>query len=272
LPGRRVCASRAGVRGACTATISGPPRSDTHPPAGVSIPRLHILLLGLETPVGLAAQTPQRYDLTGPSASVFNLVGAVRSRQAAEGPCRSRSPGEVPTPGNLLSQSTRARCGCVIPLTGSAARRWRVHEGGSFADHHEGGRRVHLTGPGRSRDMGRPPDRGSRRPLARPASGRRADLGFKREREDPDSGDCRAGHHHRRRSDLSVSTGSSDVRLSGGKGTARLSTGSGDIESDFPVSVTRSGHHLVGTMGDGKGRLSVEAGSGGVRLRRAKRT
>jgi hypothetical protein len=25
-------------------------------------------------------------------------------------------------------------------------------------------------------------------------------------------------------------------------------------------------------MGDGKGRLSVEAGSGGVRLRRAKRT
>lgn len=73
---------------------------------------------------------------------------------------------------------------------------------------------------------------------------------------------------------LDVETGSGDVSIVAPPGIgARLEieTGSGDIESDFPLAVTRSGrHHLAGTIGDGKGRVSVETGSGGVRLLRAK--
>jgi lia operon protein LiaG len=46
-----------------------------------------------------------------------------------------------------------------------------------------------------------------------------------------------------------------------------MQTASGDIDSDFPLSVTRSGgDHLRGIVGDGKGRISMETGSGGVRL------
>ena len=73
---------------------------------------------------------------------------------------------------------------------------------------------------------------------------------------------------------LDVATGSGDVSIVAPAGIgARLEmeTGSGNIESDFPLSVTRTGrHHLVGTIGDGKGRVSVETGSGSVRLLRAK--
>ena len=73
---------------------------------------------------------------------------------------------------------------------------------------------------------------------------------------------------------LDVETGSGDVSIVAPPTTsARLDieTGSGDIESDFPLAVTRSGrHHLSGTIGDGKGRVSVDTGSGGVRLLRAK--
>jgi DUF4097 and DUF4098 domain-containing protein YvlB len=73
---------------------------------------------------------------------------------------------------------------------------------------------------------------------------------------------------------LSVETGSGDVAIvapSGIGAQLEIETGSGDIESDFPLSVTRSGrHHLIGTIGDGRGRVSVETGSGGVRLLKAK--
>jgi hypothetical protein len=73
---------------------------------------------------------------------------------------------------------------------------------------------------------------------------------------------------------LSVETGSGDVSIVAPAGIGaqlEIETGSGDIESDFPLSITRSGrHHLIGTIGDGKGRVSVETGSGGVRLLRAK--
>jgi hypothetical protein len=73
---------------------------------------------------------------------------------------------------------------------------------------------------------------------------------------------------------LDVETGSGDVSVVALPSTsARLDieTGSGDIESDFPLAVTRSGrHHLTGTIGDGKGRVSIGTGSGEVRLLRSK--
>ena len=73
---------------------------------------------------------------------------------------------------------------------------------------------------------------------------------------------------------LDVETGSGDVSIVAPPATSarlEIETGSGDIESDFPLSVTRSGrHHLSGTIGDGKGRVTVGTGSGGVRLLRAK--
>jgi hypothetical protein len=73
---------------------------------------------------------------------------------------------------------------------------------------------------------------------------------------------------------LDVETGSGDVSIVAPPTTSarlEIETGSGDIESDFPLSVTRSGrHHLTATIGDGKGRVSVDTGSGGVRLLRAK--
>ncbi|MGH7630710.1 MAG: DUF4097 family beta strand repeat-containing protein [Gemmatimonadales bacterium] len=75
---------------------------------------------------------------------------------------------------------------------------------------------------------------------------------------------------------LRTHTGSGDVVsiVAPPSTSARLDieTGSGDIESDFPLAATRSGrHHLTGTIGDGRGRVSVGTGSGGVRLLRAKR-
>ncbi|HET8622876.1 MAG TPA: DUF4097 family beta strand repeat-containing protein [Gemmatimonadales bacterium] len=73
---------------------------------------------------------------------------------------------------------------------------------------------------------------------------------------------------------LDVETGSGDVSIVAPPTTSarlEIETGSGDIESDFPLAVTRSGrHHLSGTIGGGKGQVSVETGSGGVRLLRAK--
>jgi DUF4097 and DUF4098 domain-containing protein YvlB len=49
-----------------------------------------------------------------------------------------------------------------------------------------------------------------------------------------------------------------------------IDTGSGGIDSDFPVTVNRyERHHVRGTVGKGTGRIRVETGSGGVRLRKA---
>jgi hypothetical protein len=48
-----------------------------------------------------------------------------------------------------------------------------------------------------------------------------------------------------------------------------VETGSGGISVDVPVQVTRrSRSRLVGTIGDGKGQIHIDAGSGGVRIRR----
>lgn len=69
---------------------------------------------------------------------------------------------------------------------------------------------------------------------------------------------------------LSVETGSGNISVTapGSLGAeVEIETASGDIESDFPLQVTRHGRdHLVGRIGDGKGRISIETGSGDVRL------
>jgi DUF4097 and DUF4098 domain-containing protein YvlB len=73
---------------------------------------------------------------------------------------------------------------------------------------------------------------------------------------------------------LEIGTGSGDIVITAPPSLSaqlELHTASGEIDSDFPLAVTRSGReHLRGTVGDGKGKISVETGSGGVRLLKAK--
>jgi lia operon protein LiaG len=70
--------------------------------------------------------------------------------------------------------------------------------------------------------------------------------------------------------DVSVEAGSGGVtlRLPGTTGAqVDVETGSGGVESDFAVRVSRVERRgLHGTLGDGRGRIRVEAGSGTVRL------
>ena len=48
-----------------------------------------------------------------------------------------------------------------------------------------------------------------------------------------------------------------------------IETGSGGIDTDFPVQVTRfEQRHMVGRIGDGRGKIRIESGSGHVRLLR----
>lgn len=69
---------------------------------------------------------------------------------------------------------------------------------------------------------------------------------------------------------LTVETGSGDIRVTAlpTLGAAvDIETASGGIESDFPLQVTRhSRDHVVGRIGDGRGRIEIETGSGDVRL------
>ena len=71
--------------------------------------------------------------------------------------------------------------------------------------------------------------------------------------------------------DLSVDTGSGDVEVSAPKSlgaTVNIETSSGDITTEFPLQVTRKGRDgLSGTIGDGKGTMSVETASGNVTLK-----
>lgn len=73
---------------------------------------------------------------------------------------------------------------------------------------------------------------------------------------------------------LGVETGSGDVAITAPADLSAqvvMETGSGDIDTDFPLAVTRTGRdHVRGTIGDGRGRISVETGSGGIRLLKAK--
>lgn len=73
--------------------------------------------------------------------------------------------------------------------------------------------------------------------------------------------------------DLRVDSGSGSVtlRLPASLGAQLdVETGSGGIETEMPITVTRrERRHLVGSIGDGKGRIVIDAGSGGIRLLRA---
>ena len=69
---------------------------------------------------------------------------------------------------------------------------------------------------------------------------------------------------------LDVDTGSGSVTLAmpaNFSAQIDIATGSGGVSSDFPVS-NRSGerNELRGTIGGGRGRVTVETGSGGVRI------
>src|SRR6266545_3260740 len=70
---------------------------------------------------------------------------------------------------------------------------------------------------------------------------------------------------------LSNETGSGDIEVKVPPTTGAevdLDTGSGDIDlGGLSLQVRRIAHdHVSGTLGDGKGRLSVETGSGNVHL------
>lgn len=72
--------------------------------------------------------------------------------------------------------------------------------------------------------------------------------------------------------DVEIDTGSGSVTLTlpaGYGATVDLETGSGGIELDFPVQVRRvERDHVVGTIGDGRGRLKVDTGSGRIVVKR----
>jgi DUF4097 and DUF4098 domain-containing protein YvlB len=69
---------------------------------------------------------------------------------------------------------------------------------------------------------------------------------------------------------LRAETGSGDIAIRAPASLGaevEIETSSGDIETDFPLQVTRHGRdHMVGTIGDGKGTIAIETGSGGIRL------
>jgi lia operon protein LiaG len=68
--------------------------------------------------------------------------------------------------------------------------------------------------------------------------------------------------------DIESGSGGVDVRLPGTQSAEiDIETGSGGIDSDFAVQTTRmQRNHIHGKIGDGRGSIKIEAGSGGVRL------
>ena len=73
--------------------------------------------------------------------------------------------------------------------------------------------------------------------------------------------------------EMSVDSGSGDVTLRIPESLgARLDVdaGSGGVESEMSIKVTAyESDRLVGTIGDGKGSIRIESGSGTVHLRQA---
>ena len=70
--------------------------------------------------------------------------------------------------------------------------------------------------------------------------------------------------------DVESGSGSVTLRVPATLGaTVEVDAGSGGVESDLPMTVTRrSRSELTGQIGDGKGRIRIEAGSGTVSLRK----
>lgn len=70
--------------------------------------------------------------------------------------------------------------------------------------------------------------------------------------------------------DILIDTGSGSVTLAVPEGLSaqvEIETGSGGIDLGFPVQVRRlESDHVIGTIGDGRGRLRIDTGSGSVRL------
>jgi DUF4097 and DUF4098 domain-containing protein YvlB len=69
---------------------------------------------------------------------------------------------------------------------------------------------------------------------------------------------------------LSVQTGSGNIAITAPptlSASVEIETASGEIESDFPLTVTHHARdHVEGRIGDGKGTIAIETGSGGIRL------
>ena len=108
---------------------------------------------------------------------------------------------------------------------------------------------------------------------------------------DTGSGGVRLGQVQSKRIKLDSGSGSvelelksdvDDVRIESGSGgvtlgipeslgaTIRIETGSGGIDTDIPIQIRKAERsYLSGTIGDGKGEISIETGSGGVRLKRS---
>lgn len=70
--------------------------------------------------------------------------------------------------------------------------------------------------------------------------------------------------------DIDIDTGSGGVTLAVPEGLSaqvELETGSGGIDLGFPVQVRRlESDHVIGQIGDGKGRLRIDTGSGSIRI------
>ncbi len=69
---------------------------------------------------------------------------------------------------------------------------------------------------------------------------------------------------------LDIDTGSGGVTValpSGAGAEVEIETGSGAIDLDFPVEIRRASRdHVVGSIGDGRGTIHVDTGSGSVRF------
>ena len=88
---------------------------------------------------------------------------------------------------------------------------------------------------------------------------------------DTGSGGVRLGLLSAPRS-LLVDTGSGGVTIVGPAdlgAEVELEAGSGGIETDYTMTIVSKEHgYLRGTIGDGRGRIKVDTGSGGVSLLR----